>query len=47
MENLMKDYHKKFNSLINLKPRTRDNKGKRLDVLIYVGNIFSKLCNIY
>ena len=47
MFNLMKDHHKKLNSLINLKPRTRDNKNKRLEVIIYAGNIYNELCNIY
>ena len=32
MYNLMKEHHKKLNSLINLKPRTKDNKNKRLGV---------------
>ena len=47
MYNLMKDHHKKLNSLINLKPRTRDNKNKRLEVLIHAGDIYNELYNIY
>ena len=47
MFNLMKDHHKKLNSLINLKPRTRDNKNKRLEVIIHAGNIYNGLYNIY
>ena len=47
MFNLMKEHYKKLNSLINLKPRTRDNKNKRLEVMIHVGNIYNKLYNIY
>ena len=33
MFNLMKEHHKKFNDLINLKPRSRENKNKRLEVI--------------
>ena len=47
MFNLMKEHYKKLNGLINLKPRTRDNKNKRLEVMIHVGNIYNKLYNIY
>ena len=47
MCNVMKDHHKKLNSLINLKPRARDNKNKRLEVLIHAGDIYNKLYNIY
>ena len=43
----MKDHHKKLNSLINLKPRSRENKNKRLEVLIHAGDIYNKLYNIY
>ena len=39
MFNLMKEHYKKRNSLVNLKPRTRDDKNKRLKVIIHVGNI--------
>ena len=47
MFNLMKDHHKKLNSLIHLKPRSRENKSKRLEVLIHAGDIYNKLYNIY
>ena len=47
MFNLMKEHHKKFNSLNNLKPRTIDNKNKRLKVLIHTGYIYDELYYIY
>ena len=47
MFNLMKVHHKKLNSLIDLKPRSRENKDKRLEVIVYAGNIYSKLYDIY
>ena len=47
MFNLMKDHHKKLNSLIDLKPRSRDNKSKRLEVIIRAGDIYNKFYNIY
>ena len=47
MLNLMKKHYKKFNSLIDLKPRSSENKNKRLEVIIYAGNIYSKLYGIY
>ena len=47
MFNLMKEHHKKFNSFIDLKPRSSENKSKRLEVIIHAGNIYSKLYNIY
>ena len=47
MFNLMKEHHKKFNSLNNLKPRTIDNKNKRLKVLIHAGYIYDELYYIY
>ena len=47
MFNLMKEHHKKLNSLIDLKPRSSENKNKRLEVKIHAGNIYSKLYNIY
>ena len=45
--NLMKEHHKKFNSLNNLKPRKIANKTKRLEVLIYVDYIYNELYKIY
>ena len=47
MINLMKEHHKKLNSLIDLKPRSRQNKIKRLKIIIRAGNIYSKLYDIY
>ena len=47
MFNLMKDHHKKLNSLIDLKPRSRDNKTKKSEVIIRAGDIYNKLYNIY
>ena len=47
MFNLMKEHHKKFNSLNNLKPRKTANKTKRLEVLIYVDYIYNELYKIY
>ena len=47
MFNLMKDHQKKLNILINLKPRSRDNKSKRLEVITHAGNIYNELHNIY
>ena len=43
----MKEHHKKFNSLTDLKPRSRENKNKRLEVIIRAGDIYNKLYNIY
>ena len=47
MFNLMRKYHKKFNKLSNLKPRTKDTKNKRLEVVIRAGNVYNKLYKIY
>ena len=47
MFNLIKDHHKKLNSLIDLKPRSIENKNKRLEVIIHAGDIYNKLYNIY
>ena len=47
MFNLMKDHHKKLNSLIDLKPRSRENKNKRLEFIIHADDIYSKLYDIY
>ena len=47
MFNLMKDHHKKLNSLLNLTPRSRENKNKRLEVVIRAGNVYNKLYKIY
>ena len=47
MYNLMKEHHKKFNDLINLRPRSNENKSKRFEVIIYADNIYNKLYDIY
>ena len=47
MFNVMKDHHKKFVELNKLVPRTKDNKNKRLEVLIHAGDIYDKLHYIY
>ena len=47
MFNLMKQYHKKFNSLNNLKPRTKDNEKLKQEVLTNVGDIYNELYDIY
>ena len=47
MSNLMKEHHKKLNSLINFKPRTIANKNKRLEDIINTGDIYNNLYNIY
>ena len=47
MFNLMKEHDKKLNSLNKVKPRTKDNKNKRLEVIINNGNIYKELQYIY
>ena len=47
MFNLMKEHHKKLNDLINLRPQSRENRGKRFEVIVHAGNIYIKLYNIY
>ena len=47
MSNLMREHYKNLNSLINLKPRTADNKNKILEVIIHAGNIYNELYKIY
>ena len=47
MFNLMKEYYKKLSGFINLKPRSNENKNKRLEVMIHATNIYNKLYNIY
>ena len=42
MYSLMKEHHKKFNDLINLRPRSKENKNKRFEVIVHVGNIYNK-----
>ena len=47
MFNLMKEYHKRFNSLNNLKTRTKNNEKRKQEVLTNVGDIYNKLYYIY
>ena len=47
MFNIMKDYHNKFNSLNNLKTRTKDNEKRKKKVLNNVGDIYNELYDIY
>ena len=47
MFNLMKEYHKKFNSLNKLKPQKENNKKRKQEVLTNVGNIYNELYAIY
>ena len=47
MFNLMKEYHKKFNSLNNLKTRTKDNEKRKQEVLTNVGDIYNEFYDIY
>ena len=45
--NLMKEPHNKLYDLINLRPRSGENRGKRFEVIVHAGNIYNKLYNIY
>ena len=47
MFNIMKEYHKKFNKLNNLKTRTKDNEKRKQGVLTNVGDIYNELYDIY
>ena len=47
MFNLMKNYHKKFNSLNNLKTGRKDNEKRKKEVLTDVGDIYNELYDIY
>ena len=47
MFNIMKEHHQKFVELNKLVPRTKDNKNKRLEVLIHAADIYDKLYYIY
>ena len=47
MFSIMKDYHKKFNSLNKLKPRKENNKKRKQDVFTNVGDIYNELYDIY
>ena len=43
----MKEYHKKFNSLNNLKPRTKYNEKLKQEVLTNVGDLYNEQYDIY
>ena len=47
MFNLMKGYHKKFNSFNKLKPQTKDNEKLKQKVLTNVGDIYNELYDVY
>ena len=47
MFSITKEYHKKFNSLNNLKPRTKDNEKLKQEVLTNVGDTYNELYDIY
>ena len=47
MFNQMKEYHKKFDKLNNLKTLTKDNKKQKQEVLTNVGDIYNELYDIY
>ena len=44
--NMMKDYHKKFNSLNKLKLQKENNKKRKQEMLTNVGDIFNELYDI-
>ena len=47
MFNIMREYHKKFTSLKNRVPRTKNNKELKKDVSINPGDIYNELYYIY
>ena len=47
MFDIMKEYHKKFNSLNNLKPWTKDSEKLKQEVLTSVGDIYNGLYDVY
>ena len=47
MFSIMKEYHKKFNSLNKLKPQKENNKKRKQEVLTNVGDIYNELYDIY
>ena len=47
MSNLMKEYHKKFNSLNKLKPQKENNEKQKQEVLTNVGYIYNELHDVY
>ena len=47
MFNILKEYHKKINSLNKLKTRTKNNEKRKEQVLNNVGDIYNELYDIY
>ena len=47
MFSIMKEYHKKINSLNKLKTRIKDNKKQKEEVLNNVADIYNELYDIY
>ena len=47
MFNIMKDYHKKLNSLNKLQPQKENNKKRKQEVATNVGDIYNELYDIY
>ena len=47
MFNLMKEHHKKFDSLNKLKPQKENNEKRKQEVLTNVGDIYNELYDLY
>ena len=47
MFSLMKDHHKKFNSLNKLKSQKENNEKRKQEVLTNVGDIYNELYDVY
>ena len=47
MFSIMKEYHKKFNKLNNLKTQTKDNEKRKQEALTNVGSMYNRLYYIY
>ena len=47
MFSIMKEYHKKINSLNKLKPQKENNKTRKQELLTKVGNIYNELYVVY
>ena len=45
--NLLKEYHKKFNSLNKLKPQKENNKKRKQEVLTIAGDIYYELYDVH
>ena len=43
----MREYHKKFTSLKNLVPRTKNNKELKQEVIVNASNIYNELYYLY